>query len=361
MITVSLCMIVKNEEDVLERCLNSVHGAVDEIIIADTGSADRTKEIAARFTDKLYDFVWEDDFSAARNFSYSHATMDYIMWLDADDIILPEDRNKLIILKETLPADTKTVMMKYNTGFDNQGKATFSCYRERLSRRDAGFRWKEAVHEYLDVTGDRVMNDICVTHAKPHNRSSDGRNLAIYEKSIAKGVELSPRGMYYYARELKDNGRYSQAAEYFRKFLNSGLGWVEDNISACGDLAVCFLEMSKPEEALLSLFRSFDYDTPRAEICCMLGYFYKKRANYKQAAFWFGLVFTLKNTPTTGFCQTDYRGFIPCIELAVCYDKMGDYLKAAKLNEMAGMFKSNSPEVLYNREYFQKRLVAEQL
>ena len=85
MATVSLCMIVRNEEDVLGRCLESVKDIVDEIIIVDTGSTDRTKEIAGRFTNTVYDFPWIDDFSAARNFSFSKATMDYQMWLDADE------------------------------------------------------------------------------------------------------------------------------------------------------------------------------------------------------------------------------------------------------------------------------------
>ena len=85
MITISLCMIVKNEEEVLERCLNSLKGLMDEIIIVDTGSTDRTKEIAARYTDKIYDFSWCDDFAAARNFSFSKATQEYIYAPDADE------------------------------------------------------------------------------------------------------------------------------------------------------------------------------------------------------------------------------------------------------------------------------------
>ena len=92
MITISLCMIVKDEEDVLARCLESAADTADEIIIVDTGSADATKEIARRYTDKVYDFAWTDDFSAARNFSFSKAEMEYCMWLDADDILLEADR-----------------------------------------------------------------------------------------------------------------------------------------------------------------------------------------------------------------------------------------------------------------------------
>ena len=100
MVSVSLCMIVKNEEDVLERCLESAADLVDEIIIVDTGSTDRTKEIAARFTDQIYDFPWCDDFAAARNESFSHASMDYCMWLDADDVLLEEDQTFFLALKE---------------------------------------------------------------------------------------------------------------------------------------------------------------------------------------------------------------------------------------------------------------------
>ena len=77
MVTISLCMIVKNEEKVLARCLDSVADLVDEIIIVDTGSSDATKEIASRYTDQVYDFAWQDDFAAARNFSFSKASMDY--------------------------------------------------------------------------------------------------------------------------------------------------------------------------------------------------------------------------------------------------------------------------------------------
>ena len=102
MISISLCMIVKNEESVIGRCLESVKDIVDEIIIVDTGSTDNTKEIIKTFTDKIYDFEWIDNFSAARNYSYSKASMEYILWLDADDVILEEDRIKFKELKMSL-------------------------------------------------------------------------------------------------------------------------------------------------------------------------------------------------------------------------------------------------------------------
>lgn len=95
MVTISLCMILKNEEKVLSRCLESAADLVDEIIIVDTGSTDRTKEIASAYTSKIYSYPWTDNFSDARNFSFSKATMDYCMWLDADDIIESSEKRKI--------------------------------------------------------------------------------------------------------------------------------------------------------------------------------------------------------------------------------------------------------------------------
>ena len=99
---ISVCLIVKNEEDVIERCLESVKGFSDELIVVDTGSSDKTKEIVRKFTDKLYDFEWIDNFSAARNYAFSKAKCDYLFWLDADDIVMPEDAEKINNLKKLI-------------------------------------------------------------------------------------------------------------------------------------------------------------------------------------------------------------------------------------------------------------------
>ena len=95
--TISLCMIVRDEEPVLIRCLESAAGLYDELVIVDTGSADRTREIARGYTDKVYDFPWVDDFSAARNFAFERASMHYCMWLDADDVIPEDQRDDSVI------------------------------------------------------------------------------------------------------------------------------------------------------------------------------------------------------------------------------------------------------------------------
>lgn len=151
MITISLCMIVRDEENGLGRCLDGVKDIADEIVIVDTGSTDRTKEIAAEYGAVIYDFEWIDDFAAARNEAFSKATKEYILWLDADDTIEEIDRVRFKKLKETLSPQYQSVTMPYNLAFDSEGKVTSSLRRNRLVRRDCGFQWIGPVHEYLAV------------------------------------------------------------------------------------------------------------------------------------------------------------------------------------------------------------------
>ena len=344
-------MIVKNEEQVIERCLSGVLGIADEIIIVDTGSTDNTKRIAKRYTRKVYDFKWVDDFSAARNYSFSHATKDYVMWLDADDVILPTDREKIIALKNKLTPAIDVVMMKYNVGFDETGNATFHSTRERILKRANNFRWVDPVHEYIQIYGNIVnADDICITHRAEHKTLTD-RNIKIYEKILQNG-DLSPRGKYYYARELADHARPADAAVYYEKFIAENKGWVEDNISACFNLSHCYKFLGDTDGAFTALVKSFKYTAPRAEICSALGYIFKERGDYETAIFWFTTALNLPTDRGIGFVLRDYQTFIPAIELAVCYDKLGQFDKAREYNEIAGGEKPTNPAYLQNKEYF---------
>ena len=355
MASISLCMIAKNEEDVLERCLKSVADLVDEIIIVDTGSTDRTKEIAARFTDKLYDLPWQDDFSAARNESFSHASMDYCMWLDADDILLEEDRNAFRAMKDTLDPTVAVVMAPYHTGFDESGQVTFSYYRERLIKSRAGMKWAGAVHEAVTPVGNVLYGDFAVTHRKTRPSDPD-RNLRIYQAQLAEGKVLEPRQQFYYGRELYYHRRWQEALEVFERFLAEGHGWVENNIDACCHCAYCHKELGHSQETLEALLRTFAYDRPRAEVCCDIGLWFFQREQYRQAAYWYTLALTCaRDDRRGGFVSPDCYGYLPCIQLYVCYSRLGDQKRAETFNELAAAFKPNSPSVLHNRAFFQMR------
>ena len=353
MVTVSLCMIVKNEEDVLARCLESASELVDEIIIVDTGSTDRTREIAKRFTDRIYDFTWVNDFAAARNYAFSLAEKDYCMWLDADDVILETDQAAFQRLKETLDPAVCVVMAQYHTGFDEKGNVTFSYFRERLIKNHAGMRWEGAVHEAIAPVGQVIYSDFAVTHHKLHPSDPD-RNLRIYEAQLAQGVELEPRQQFYYGRELYYHQRNEEAVRVFERFLDEGRGWVENSIDACCHCAYCYERMGRPDQALQSLLRSFAYDRPRAEVCCELGRWFFQREEMSLAAYWYSLALTCpRDDSRGGFVSPDCYGYLPCIQLCVCYSRLGDLERAERMNELAASFKPDAVPVLHNRAFFQ--------
>ena len=353
MVSISLCMIVKNEEDVLARCLDSAAELVDEIVIVDTGSTDSTWEIAARYTDKIFDFPWQDDFAAARNESFSHATMDYCLWLDADDVLLEEDQEKFRALKKELDPGVSVVMAPYHTGFDESGRVTFSYYRERLIKNRAGMRWVGAVHEVVPSVGKVLYGDFAVTHKKTHPSDPD-RNLRIYEGQLAAGQELEPRQQFYYGRELYYHKRWEEALAVFEAFLEEGRGWLENNIDACCHCAYCHRELGDEQATLAALLRTFTYDWPRAEVCCEIGSWFFRREQFRQAAYWYTLALTCTRDDRRGsFVSPDCYGYLPCIQLCVCYSRLGDAKRANAFNELAALYKPDSPAVHHNRAIFQ--------
>lgn len=354
--TISLCMIVKNEEEVLGRCLDSVQGIADEIIIVDTGSEDDTVRIAHRYTDKVYYFEWIDDFSAARNYAFSKAASDYIMWLDADDVILEKHRPAFMALKETLEPDVDVVMAKYDLAFNESGEATFSNYRERILRRAAGFEWVGPVHEVIVPRGKIIYaKEAAVSHMKA-KKPDPKRNLLIMEKHLEKGGALDARQTFYYARELMDNGMDEKAAQVFHEFLQRSDGWVENRIEACRNLSLCLNRLGRMDEALTALFESFRYDAPRAEILCQIGRWFMDRGRLREAAYWYEGALMLKPQPERGgFVLLDCYGYTPAIQLCVVYDRMGRHEEAEKMNSLAEHFRPGDRAVALNKTYFESR------
>jgi glycosyltransferase involved in cell wall biosynthesis len=345
-------MIVKDEEAVLARCLDSVKEAVDEIIIVDTGSTDNTKEIAKKYTSKVYDFKWIDDFSAARNEAYSKASMDYQMWLDADDVIPPEELTKLIALKNELDPGVNMVSMKYHTAFDDQGHPLLTSTRGRLTRRKLGIKWEDPIHEYMPIPPGNIYADIYIHHKKNPKEGDGNRNLNIYTNLEASLKPMNARQTYYFARELKDHGMWAKSAWYFEKFLDSGQGWLEDNIASCLALSIAYNTLGAEEKIVPVLIRSFNYDAPRAEICCELGYYYKRKEDYRTAFHWFHTALNLERPDSKGFVLPDYLDYIPNIECCVCRYKLGDIEGAKMYNERAALARPNSPGVEHNRKFF---------
>lgn len=352
MITLSLCMIVKNEEQTLARCLDCMAGLADEIIIVDTGSTDRTKEIAAAYTDKIFDFVWKDDFAAARNFSFAQAAKDFCMWLDADDVITKKEQEKLRRMKDRLTDSTDVVMMKYVTAFDAANRPVFYFYRERIVKNNGRFLWKGRVHEAIEPEGKVMYSDVSIWHKKEKNPDT-GRNLRIYENMLKAQEAFGPREQFYYGRELYEHGKWKEAAAAFETFLQSEEGFLENRIEACRQLAGCRKQEGDLKGSYRALVESFCYDVPRAEICCDLGGMFFQANLLKQAVFWYERALEAgKREQSGGFLEEDCYGYLPSIGLCLCHDRLGNYRKAFSYNEKAATYKPKDPYVIQNRKYF---------
>jgi glycosyltransferase involved in cell wall biosynthesis len=355
MITISLCMIVKNEEEVLARCLDSVKDIVDEINIVDTGSTDRTVEIAKQYTDRIFHFPWTGSFSEARNHSFSHATKMYTLYLDADDVILEEDRQKFLKLKETLDPSVDSVSMYYNAGIDEYGNVTLRYRRNRLVKTSRRFQWKGDVHNYLDVRGKIINSDIAITHMKTKHKV--GRNLSIYKMKIERGDPFTPRDYFYYGNELKDNGLYKEAIESYEKNLQMPEGWIEDKIHACINMSDCHRMLGNMDAEFQALCRSFQYGKPRAEVLSRLGYYFYRKRDYRTAIFWYDLATHTPADPQQwSFSYPAYWTWYPHLHMCVCYDRLGDHEKAYYHNEQARKYRPNDPHILHNKQWLENKL-----
>jgi glycosyltransferase involved in cell wall biosynthesis len=147
MASLSVCMIVKNEERFLADCLKSVQGVAQQIVIVDTGSTDNTLKIAQSFNAEIHSFTWRDDFSAARNESIKWATGDWVLWLDADERLLPESVSELKRLLKTENKPVAYVVQIRNRMPDGKNYKFSTAHRLFTNRK--GITFSGRIHEQI--------------------------------------------------------------------------------------------------------------------------------------------------------------------------------------------------------------------
>jgi glycosyltransferase involved in cell wall biosynthesis len=252
-VTVSIALIVKNEERTLARCLDSIHGAVDEIVVIDTGSVDATVSVARRYTDRIFDFPWIDDFAAARQFAFDHATSDWVAWVDADDVVHHADRIRPLCA--AAPANIAGFYWRYVLVRDAAGAPTFEFWRERCVRNDGNFRWQGRVHEALVARTPAQLvrsDEVVVEHLPEEDRGADqhGRNLRILEAECADaGETVEPRKLFYLGREYADMGQPEQALAVLRRYLDVAF-WDDERYRAQTQVAALLRALERYPEAI---------------------------------------------------------------------------------------------------------------
>lgn len=320
MVTISLCMIVKNEEKVLERCLTSLAGLMDEIIIVDTGSTDRTKEIAKGFTDKVYDFFWTGSFSDARNFSFSKAAMEYIYCADADEVLDEENRNRFQLLKQSLLPEIDIVQMLYCNQLSHNTIYNFDKeYRPKLYKRLRAFTWEGAIHEAVRLEPVIYDSDVEILHMPLNEHTS--RDLKAFEAMEKNGIRLDKRLHNIYAKELFISGSDEDFIRALPSFLNTltDTTRTEDEImeACCVVSRACRLQHDT--EGFFKYALKNVAGNACSEICYELGKHYEALSDYEEAITWYYNA----AYETKSILNIRLSGDLPLLAIAGCYEKLG--------------------------------------
>jgi glycosyltransferase involved in cell wall biosynthesis len=232
----SLCMIVKNEEKNLEKALSSVRDITFEQVVVDTGSVDRTVEIAEAMGAKVVHFKWINDFSAAKNFAIENATGDWIVFLDADEYFTPDDAKRLMSLLESVEANEETrdnclAVRCKQVDVDENSKPMFTFERVRVFRNLPSIRYTGRIHEWIDVKAESIVaaDDITVIHTgytETANKETGRieRNVELLRIELAeKPNDLNIKA--YLADSLRlntDEASLNEAGALFTEVLNGG-------------------------------------------------------------------------------------------------------------------------------------------
>ena len=230
---ISLAMIVKNEETGIKRALESARGSVGEIVVVDTGSMDRTKEIAGKFGATLVDRPFDGDFSAARNVAISACRGEWILFLDGDEFfplspkIMLEAAVDPVIAGE--PNSYKGYYLLRHNYEESAMEVTYSDYVLRLFRNGPGVRYRHRVHETVEDSLDSIDGKYGKLTAMPlshhlfeRDETYAGAKRALYLEGLLKDIAENPAdaGRYdFLGCEYVRLGRLKKAEEAFQKFL----------------------------------------------------------------------------------------------------------------------------------------------
>ena len=332
MITITAFMIVKNEEEVLGRCLDSLRNLVDEIVIVDTGSTDRTKEIAKEYTDKVYDFTWIHDFAAARNYSFSKATMDYIYVADADEEIDRENQEKFIMLKEAMLPEIEIVQMYYTNQLEYGTTYNYDKeYRPKLYKRLREFMWQDPIHETVSLSPVIYDSDIEIIHRPTMSHAK--RDFNNFYVVVNKGERLSPKLIHMFAKELfiaGDEEDFIKAGEYFNEWQKDITRTPEESgYIQC--VLVKYARLQGNLELLMKVALKNIASKASAEVCYELGEYYFEAHDYEEALIWY------YNAAYETECQLNihYGGDYPLMRLADCYRELGNVEQTRAYEELA--------------------------
>ena len=368
----SVCIIVKNEEENLKKCLLALLAFPFEIVVVDTGSADRTVEVAKRYTEQVYDFAWCDDFAAAKNFAIQKASNDLVLVLDSDEYIEPmseKELNAFLCLTAKNPA--KVGRIKRRNFFSEHGERRESVEWINRIFSKSDFHYEGCIHEQVKALDHRpyetYLTGIMITHSgydlTPEQKKAKARrNITLLQKELEMLLREEEHTDAKTAREETGGERqkqlpylyyqlgksffmmedYEEACKYFDQGLGFDLDpraeYVSDMVESYG---YALLNSGKQTQALAfeGIYDAFSYS---ADFLFLMGLIYMKNAKFEEAIQEFLRAAEKKEAKTVGtnsylawynigviYECLDYKG-----EALAYYRKCGDYAKAKSRYEI---------------------------
>ncbi|WP_374723524.1 glycosyltransferase [Calidifontibacillus erzurumensis] len=353
----SLCMIVKNEEKVLQRCLDSVYGIVDEIVIVDTGSTDSTKEIALKYTDKVYDFEWTNSFAEARNFAQQHATGEWILVLDADEYV---DGTNLQEMKQVLKQSNNGVEA-YDVNIYNfmgaYGERVLQHCHTRIYRNLSYLRYDRSIHEQLINTNGEyiqakqgiltVYHTGYMRHVVTEKQKHD-RNAKLIEREMQEGASVA-FDYFNLGNEHLSKGEVEQALQAFIQAYQHKkdirLSWV----SYClVQIILCLKYLQRFDDALRVIADVENIYSETADFQFLRGEIYYLQHRYDDALKQLEYLLENKEKYPYTIKTFEYVEYDPHMLLGQIYKHKGNLQKAIYHFSCALSFNRKSYEALYN-------------
>ena len=302
--TISLCMIVKDEESYIESCIKSVLPIIDEIIVVDTGSVDGTTEIAKRYGAKIFHHKWEYSFSAARNVYIKHAAMDWILVLDADERVdsesllgidnLVSDKGDFMgfsFILRNYTNDSTTLgwsPSEENNHFRNEFSGWYPTHSIRLFRNRKDIYYTRTVHESVRESINKIHGkimdvDIPIHHlGNRRGKENKSAKMEMYERLGKRQIKLEPKDAQAYfelGRIYRERGEHEMAEKILKKANEIDEGYPQIH----NELGTVYLRQERLDDAMRALKKAVLLDPFFADAHYNLGNLYERLNEYDKA------------------------------------------------------------------------------
>lgn len=321
--TISLAMIVRNEEANLARCLNSITGDVDEIVIVDTGSQDATLHIARSFTDKIYSYEWNGDFSAARNFAISKCSGHWILSLDADEQLDSQVASLRQLIQSNRQAEVFLLPLVTSTGTQYERFSVVRLFRNTVEYRFAGRIHEQVVIRERNVVGvadaPAIRHNLVTRQEKNKKRQ---RNLQLLKQALASEPD-NYYLKYYIGVEWLGIGKYEKALPCFQEAVANISLTSLFRAPAVRHLVDCLKFFERLDDALEVCLHECELNQNYTDIFFEAGAILAEKGKFKQAIEYFHKAIQLGAPSSLLYHSQGTESFLAFHHLGFCYEKIG--------------------------------------